>query len=252
MARLYPARGLRPTGDIDLYVKPNEGERAAQILREVIAAGWQVDLHADMRLMEDRSSDEIFRRAPLIDLDGEGIRVLSPEDQLRLVALHMMSHGAWRPLWLCDVAVMLEFLPGSFDWEYCLSGEMRRTNWVKCALKLSHEMLGSNISAVPDSVRRCNLPHWLMRTVLREWGRLVTPHGMRSPMSFELRHPLHLPRALKERWPNPIEGTFGRGNPFDESPRLPFQLKECVRRAAQFAAGPAKRIAGQAEFRGRE
>ena len=45
------------------------------------------------------------------------------EDQLRQLCLHLLRHGACRPLWLCDVAVMLESLPGDFDWDRCLGGD---------------------------------------------------------------------------------------------------------------------------------
>ena len=40
--------------------------------------------------------------------------------------------------------------------------------------------------------------------------------------------------ALRVRWPNPIEATIGVGGPFNEIPRLPFQIGECFSRAARF------------------
>ena len=47
--------------------------------------------------------------------------------------------------------------------------------------------------------------------------------------------------ALVQRWPNPIEATLNVGGPFNDLPRLPFQLAECVRRTAGFAGRAAAR-----------
>jgi hypothetical protein len=50
-----------------------------------------------------------------VELNGAKIRILGAEDHLRLLCLHLLKHGAWRPLWLCDVAAALESRPSSFD-----------------------------------------------------------------------------------------------------------------------------------------
>ena len=57
---------------------------------------------------------------------------------------------------------------------------------------------------------------------------------MDSPWAYSFRHPVQLLRALRLRWPNPIEATVRVGGPFNELPRLPFQLWESVRRTAYF------------------
>ena len=54
-------------------------------------------------------------------------------------------------------------------------------------------------------------------------------------MSEYLWRPAGWLRALRIRWPNPIEATIGVGGPFNEIPRLPFQIRECLSRAARFA-----------------
>ncbi len=60
---------------------------------------------------------------------------------------------------------------------------------------------------------------------------------MVSPsMALCLRHPTRALRALGLRWPNPIQATVGLGAPFNDLPRLPFQLAECVSRTARFMA----------------
>ena len=64
--------------------------------------------------------DELFARSRVVNLGNEQIRILGLEDQLALSCIHLLKHGAWRPLWLCDVGLIIETLPAYFDWELCL------------------------------------------------------------------------------------------------------------------------------------
>jgi len=69
--------------------------------------------------------------------------------------------------------------------------------------------------------------------VLREWG---TIHTTRDAMGSYLRRPLAALEELPRHWHNPIEGTAGVRAPFNEMPRLPFQIAFALVRAARFAA----------------
>ena len=53
-------------------------------------------------------------------------------------------------------------------------------------------------------------------------------------IAHSFRHPAQLLKELRLRWPNPIQATVHVGGPFNELPRLPFQLLECVSRTAYF------------------
>ena len=83
-------------------------------------------------------------------------------------------------------------------------------------------------------------PSWLIPTVLKQWEKpFAKDHGVarhRAPMALYLRNPSGLLRDVRTRWPNPIEATVHVGGPFNEFPRLPFQIAECVARAAKFVA----------------
>ena len=119
-ASLYPERALRPYGDIDLCVRPADYKTATTILAGPEATGCWVDLHNGFSELKDRAVDQLFERSRLVALDGEHVRVLSGEDHLGLLAIHFLKHGAWRPLWLCDIGAAIESLPTSFDWDTCL------------------------------------------------------------------------------------------------------------------------------------
>jgi hypothetical protein len=239
MARLYPEEGLRPYGDLDLYVRPREFARAAGLVARLADVGCPVDLHSGFAWLSEWPFETLHARSHLVPLGGQEVRVLGPEDHLRLLCLHMLGHGAWRPLWLCDLAVAVEAGPAGCDWDRLLAGRARPREWVACALALARELLGASLEELPAGVREKRLPRWLLPTVLAAWGEVSreTPQGGRRPLSDYLLRPTGLLRALRVRWPNPIEATVGVGGPFNELPRLPFQIGECLSRTARFAWG---------------
>jgi hypothetical protein len=228
-ARLYADRGVRPCGDIDLYVAAESHATA----RTLLAESQPVDLHLGFAELDDRSPDEMRRRSQTAEVLGSVVRVFGPEDHLRLLALHMLRHGAWRPLWMCDVAAALESRGADLDWDYLMEGDPHRTEWVACALGLARELLGAELAGAPPSVLR-RLPRWIIPAVLRQWGRGGPAHGNRAPMADEIHHPRRLLTALRLRWPNPIEATLLLHAGPNDLPRLPFQIGACAVRAARF------------------
>ena len=233
-ARPYPSPGLRPSGDIDLYVTPANYAAARKALGPAEDDLLLVDLHSGFPDLDDRDPTEVSRRLVTVDISGTPVRGFGPEDHLRLLALHLLKHGAWRALWLCDVAAALETRPANFDWDYLGSGDPRRTRQTACALGLARDLLGARLDDVPPAWRPV-LPRWLAPTVLEEWGQAREAHGRREPISPSLLFRKGALDALRLRWPNAIEATVGVGGPFDNRPRLPFQVGDGLRRAWGFA-----------------
>jgi hypothetical protein len=235
MARLYPSAGVRPYGDIDLYVRPEQEPMARTALDQPGEDPLPVDLHCGLGELDDRRFEDVLARSRVEALRGVEVRVFGAEDHVRLVALHMLRHGVLRPLWLCDVALALESRPPDFDWDAFARGSRRRSAWVKSAFGLAHALLGARLDGVPVAEAAARLPPWLVPAVLRQWSAFVPPHGSRAPMAASLRHPAAFLRGLLLRWPNPVEATVGVGAPFNGLPRLPFQIGDCLLRTAQFA-----------------
>lgn len=237
-AGLYAQRGLRPYGDIDLWVRPEEHGAALEALGYPPGQQYPVDLHGNSPA-RDRSWDELYGRARPEEVGGVSVHALGAEDHLYLLSVHMLAHGAWRPLWLCDVAAALESLPEDFDWEYCLSGGPRRANWLASAIGLAQRVLGASAERLPPEVVHAGLPGWLAPSVLRTWGS--TDHYMHSPpVGLTRRRPKALLKALRLRWPNPIQVTIDWDRRFDATPRLPVQLAECVARTGRFLREPKR------------
>ena len=228
IARHYPEPGLRPFGDIDLYVRREQYDDFCAALLEGVAGGWAVDLHDGAAELDDRHFDDLHTHSQLVPVAGGEARVLGPEDNLRLLCLHFLREGALRPLWLCDIAIALDTLPSDFDWDYFLSGERRRSEWVVATLVLAHELLGVSLARVPAAVQTARLPRWLVPTTLKLWGQGKVTKGRRKKMANYLQQPTGVLSALRERWPNAIEATVGTKGAFNNWPRLPYQLGECV------------------------
>lgn len=236
-AQLYPEPGLRPYSDVDLFVLPAWQARAQDVLAHLDPVGTAVDLHARIPDMPDRAPEELYAGSRELTLDGTPVRVLGPEDHLRLLCLHQVRHGLRRPVWLCDIGAAVESLPPEFDPSACLRGEPHRSEWVACVLGLARTVLDARLDAWPAHVQRRCPPAWTVATLLREWGGRYQPHPSQQ-MADVRREPRRLAEALRERWPNPVEATYWLGGATGARWRLPFQLRAYAERGLAFVARP--------------
>ena len=230
VARSYPDTGLRPYGDFDLYVAPVDYERLRQVVTANSLHGFQVDVHNGASYLDDREFAQLIRRSVAVPIGSTQVRVFSAEDQLRLVCLHALAEGVIRPLWLCDVAFLIQSLPPSFDWTEFRAGDRRHTDWAFAAIGLMHQVLGVDVSNLPDVGHVRSQPGWLAQTVMRVWGEGPKAKGARLPIAQFRGTGRGFGRALIARWPNPIEATIGVKGGINAMPRLPYQLADCVRR----------------------
>lgn len=239
VARLYPEKGLRPYDDIDLVIRCDQYETAETIVREQPVTESLIDLHSELDEY-GFDEDDFFNNSQLVKLGDVDVRVPALEDSLRLACIHFLRHGAFRPLWLCDVALLVETRPPSFDWDRCLGTNKRVADWIACTIGLAHQLLGAHVEDTPVKPRAENLPRWLVPAVLKQWEKPFAKHHgggrHRAPMASYLRNPSGLFGDLVRRWPNGIEATLYVRGSFNELPRFLYQMGECVIRAARFAA----------------
>jgi len=239
ISRLYPETGLRPSGDIDLCIPVDAYQRANVALRASKDDGFCVDLsHDEITKFDDRTFEDLYKHSEEIELDGTTIRVPRPEDHLRILCLHFLKHGAWRPLWLCDIALLLE--TPDLEWGRCLPCNLKHKHWVLCTIGLAQQLLKAEIqSPLPDRQMIRSLPPWLVPAVLKQWCEPYAPHI--PPIRFQLRRCLEAPSELfsdlARRWPNPIQATIDMNGRFDSLPRLPFQIRSCLERAKTVCFG---------------
>ena len=252
IARSYPDRALRPYGDIDLCVRPDQFARARAALKRLEKIdGHFVDVHAGFanigaggapasfstaRRHLCRQWDELFDRSQLIDLDEEKIRILGAEDHLRILCLHFLRSGAWRPPWLCDVALALETRVKDFNWDVCLGRDRRQADWVGCTLGLANRLLGADCSHTPVEKSARHLPRWLAPAVLAQWGRDRDPseRAMALPVLFvKATSYRKLISEICTRWDNPVRATIRLRGRFNDWPRWPYRLGELFLRCPE-------------------
>lgn len=240
LARLYGRPGLRPVGDVDLLVRAADVGHARAVLGG-FEGGAEVDLQSDLsRYLADRTVEQLLAASEKIAVGGGFIRVLAPADHLRLVCLHQLHHGSWRPLWLCDVAVLAEALPADFSWDCCVTGSRHLGEGVLACVQLACDWLGARPAVLPPG---SELPAWFARAVHQAWQRGYRP----APEKLQGIRLAQLPRALRARWPDPLSSTLHLDAPFRGLPRLPIQLAELVRRSSRHAARRLKAWRASAE-----
>jgi hypothetical protein len=244
-AGLYPDRALRPYGDLDICVRPQQFSLAEKVLSAPGANDCWVDLHQHFSEIDERTVDELFARSSMVTLGNEEIRILSLEDQLALSCIHLLKHGAWRPLWLCDVGVAIESLPETFDWNVCLGRNLKREKWIVCAIGLAKSLLRVNTAGLPARTEAL-LPGWLSENVIKQWARPFAIHqppmSHPIPMADLLRHPSGLIGGLRQRWPNPIIATISVNGEFNNLPRLPYQLANCLSRIGRLLVNSPREL----------
>jgi hypothetical protein len=235
MARAYPQPALRPYGDIDLVVRPRDHQTALAAAKEGLR-DCQLDFHAVPVELSDRSIEELFSRSQLVMCADQQIRILSPEDHFALLAIHLLKHGAWRPLWLCDVALLLES-SSNFDWDLCLGKDPRRENWILAATGLAHTLLNASLGDKEIAARAARVPVWLQQQVLKQWetpfAHMQSPFSHHAPISSYLRRPRGLLGDLARRWPNPIVATISVKGTFGDRRRKRYEFGNWLLRAAR-------------------
>ncbi|HEV7682738.1 MAG TPA: nucleotidyltransferase family protein [Pyrinomonadaceae bacterium] len=234
-ARYYPDKGLRPYGDIDICVRQKEFQTAERAVTALDPVQFRIDLHAGFTRFGVDEDEVLFKRSQLIKIDQTDVRILCPEDHLRVVCFHLMREGAWRPLWLVDVAAAVESQPPEFDWNYFLGDERQAAPLVN-AIRLAQQLLEAKAESLPEKLRSQQYPRWLVPTVLKEWGSpapsMIGRHD--ASMLMHVRRRKDLLAGLRHRWPNAIEATTTMRARFNNLPRLPFQISNSLFRLGAF------------------
>jgi hypothetical protein len=215
-ARFYPEPGLRPSGDIDVIVEPDDARAAEEIAATV--PGIALDIHRSPPPGVGTSRD-LLARADQITVDGAAIAVPGPADHVLMSAWHMFKHGAWRPLWLCDIAVMLESSP-----DETLAADEPYASWWSVAAGLAATMLEARIEHV-------TAPEWVRLTLAAEWGSgRFRAYG---PLAASMRaSPLKAMTELPGRLPNRVATAVAQGLRIGAEPNRATRYRVIARRFA--------------------
>jgi hypothetical protein len=208
VARFYPDPGARPYCDIDLSVRQDQRETAQRVLSDLGIAPTLVDLHIGLPDLPQRTWTEVWARTRVVEFGGTGVRVLATEDQFRLLAVHFVRHVCCRPLWLIDLAVLLEAAGNEIDWDVCLRGAHNWRRWLLATAGLAHRLLGAQLQSVIANLPGIRPPEWLITATLWRWGG-----GYELSARDLTRCPREWAPHVANKWLNPTRWLYRFGLP---------------------------------------
>lgn len=237
-AQYYTEPSDRRFNDVDLMFAAPEFSRAEKFLEE-FTENTAIDLHNGARHLDTLTFESLYSNSQILKCGKTDIRVLRPEDHLRILCVHWLIDGGAKKDKLWDIYYAVKNRPIDFDWDRCLNVVSRtRRRWILCTIGLASKYLGLDVSDTPiaDSVKE--IPQWLITAVEKEWQS----DTLIIPLHFLLNDGAGLWRQIKKRIPpNPIQATVEMEGEFDDKPRIFYQIGNLLCRLP-----PAvRRIAGR-------
>jgi len=214
ISRYFPISQPRQYNDIDVIVDSSIFPSATQFAKSEYFRRLRIDLHNELRELDTVLWDTVFSRTQLVKIGETDIRVLCPEDHLRVLCSHWLMDGGEFRHRLWDFYYLIDATRDTFDWDLCLRDiSPNRREWVECVVGLTHKYLDLNIDDLPFAEKIRELPKWLIKAVENEWEQGVP----QRPILTTLNNPKEFIKQFKKRIsPNPLravvdmEGSFYR------------------------------------------
>lgn len=226
-AQLYPEPFRRNFVDIDLMCAP-EVYKAAVEFAEQLKKDFPVDLHCGARHLDKVDFENLYVNSRTAKCGAAEIRVLRPEDHLRILCVHWLNDGGGNRERLRDIYYGVANRPADFDWDRFLNiVDARRRRWLVCAVGLAHKYLNLDLERTPIAEEAKVLPPWLVRAVEKEWASDVRL----LPLHFFWKDKKNLWKQIRKRVPpNPIQATIEMEGDFDSHIRLGYQIRNMLLR----------------------
>jgi hypothetical protein len=229
----YPSDMSRPYTDLDLAFSAAEYEKAVDLYKSgQIALPLAIDLHKELRHLDSLPWEDLFANSRLLEADGEPIRVLRAEDNLRVLCVHWLTDGGANRERLWDIYYAISNRDAGFDWDRCLSGISQfRREWVACVISVTNKYLGLNLDGIPLTANELQVPQWVVRCVEHEWE----DHVILYPLLSVYNDPKKLLQQVRKRIPpNPIRSTIESEGSLRHGWRTYYQAKVYLRRIPAF------------------
>lgn len=240
-ARYYPKPFKRHLGDFDVAVAPENYSKALEVVeREGLN---KVDLHEGLRHLDTVTWTDLLENSLEINCEGVKIRVLRPEDHLRVLVVHWLTDGGEYFEKLRDILYLIENRPKDFDWKRCLDKVSKnRQRWIIITIGLTHKYFGLNLDDTPFIIEAKKIPKWMIEFLEKEWQsgyHLI-------PIHLLIGHKKQLWKQLKKRLPpNPIQATIEMEGSLDSKFRFQYQIGSLIKRIFPSLKRISKRILGR-------
>ncbi len=229
-AKFYPWGVPRFFSDTDLAVSKDDFDKARLFCQNDDIQSLNIDLHNEFRHLDSESWGDLFHRSQLIDLDGTAIRILSPEDHLRIICVHWLNDGGAYKDRLWDIHYAVQNRQPDFDWDLCLNTTTTvRRRWIICAIGLAHRHLGLQIDDLSFADEAKIIPAWIEKALEKEWKSQVR---LRPLITCLHDRKLMFEQVRKRLPPNPIQSTIEMEGSFDAPSRVYYQLGGFFKRIA--------------------
>jgi hypothetical protein len=224
--RYYPEGVYRISVDVDLAVSREDFAKAQHLLKSGTIP--LVDLHCELRHFDTVQWDDLVANSVNLTFPEGQVRVLRPEDDLRLLATHWLTDGGAYKDRLWDIYYLIDRRDANFDWDRCLAiVTKRRRRWIECTAGLAAKYLDLDLSDTPLAGADERLPKWLTRTVESEWAAEIKAIPLEAVLDDRAMLVQQLLRRLR---PNPIYATIDCEGDFDARTRVFYQVRNGVRR----------------------
>lgn len=236
VARFYPSTAARPYGDVDLAINPADRLRAEQALSTLSPDVGDLDVHFGIADLGKRSWASVMGRSQVVSCGDVAVRALSPEDQFRLLIVHLVRHALCRPLLLVDIAVLME--RNEIDWRRALRGSQTWARWSLAICGLAHTLLGARFPSAIHHLPGIEAPSWLRDYAMWWWGGGDSIRNKKL-----LQQPSELGRAICFRYLCPLRWSHRLGLP--PARFLPSLWPAAIAgRSLQLAARAIRRVSG--------
>jgi hypothetical protein len=227
-ARNYPVKEERVFLDVDLCVAPTDYSKAGKILAGIEEQKLLVDLHDGLRHLDTLDWNDLYENTEQVKIQETEIRLLRPEDHLRILCVHWLTDGGANKERLWDIYYAVENRPVNFDWSRCLETvEEKRRKWIVCAIGLAHLYLGLRLENTPLAVEAKLIPEWVIKAVEKEWADEIRFKRLHDCL-YDRKEFF---RQLRKRFPpNAIQATILTEGEFDNKSRTFYQIKNILMR----------------------
>lgn len=227
-AQFYPDDQIRISIDTDLAVSGSDFAKASAYCRSEAAAGMAIDVHRELRHLDSVDWQDLFDNSVPLNFEEGSVRVLRPEDSLRVLCVHWLTDGGVFRERLWDVYYAVANRPPDFDWERFLDVvSKRRRRWLTCTLGLAERYLGLELTDTPVRDEARLLPTWLINAIEKEWAREAKP----KPLEITVYDARMFFNEAKSRFrPNPIRATVEMEGSFDARTRFFYKLGNFIMR----------------------
>jgi len=227
-AQFYPEPGSRASSDIDLALPNKDFDAALAVATSLSTKRIGIDIHREFRHLDTLAWEDLFENSRLLQLKEGTVRVLRPEDNLRVLCVHWLNDGGAYKDRLWDIYYAVKNRPADFDWDRCLNSVSKvRRRWIVCTLGLTRRYLELSLDDTPVNDEAYDLPKWLIRELEREWASEIRL----MPLYIYLKNMAALFAQIKKRLrPNAIQVTIEMEGSFDARTRLFYQVGNIFKR----------------------